>query len=227
VRLARRQHLAYCMALAESGANVTTLAADEQCPDCVFIEDTAVVIGTIALITRPGAASRQLETPPIATVLDAWLKVVHMTEPATLDGGDVMCVGETIYVGRSARTNAAGIESLTSVFGGPRREVVALDLPPGVLHLKCVCSPLGDNRILLADDSLPASVFRSGCAIVRVPADETYAANAVTIGNHVVIADGFPRTHAALLADGFKVHPVPVSEVRKADGSLTCQSIVF
>jgi dimethylargininase len=94
-----------------------------------------------------------------------------------------------------------------------------------VLHLKCVCSPLGDDRILLAEQSIPRDVFRA--AVVSVPASETYAANAVAIGRHVIVAEGYPRTHEALTAAGFTVHAVPTSEVRKADGSLTCQSIVF
>lgn len=226
VAVARRQHLVYCRALAECGAIVTTLPTDERCPDSVFIEDTAVIVGTQALITRPGAPARRLETESVATMLAAWLTVIPMTEPATLDGGDCMLVGRTMFVGRSARTNAAGIAQLAHAFAPLGIDVVPIELPPGVLHLKCVCSPLGDDRILLADDSIDRAAFR-GVAIVAVPAEETYAANAVAIGTHVIVAAGFPRTHEALAGAGFTLHPVPFSEVRKADGSLTCQSIVF
>ncbi len=226
VAVARRQHLIYCRALAECGAIVTTLPTDERCPDSVFIEDTAVIVGTRAVITRPGAPSRRLETDSVASMLASWLTVIPMTEPATLDGGDCMLVGRTMFVGRSARTNAAGISQLALAFGTHGIEVVPIDLPPGVLHLKCVCSPLGDDRILLADDSIDRAAFR-GVAVVAVPAEETYAANAVAIGTHVIVAARFPRTHEALVKAGFKLHPVPWSEVRKADGSLTCQSIVF
>ncbi len=226
VAVARQQHRQYCMALAECGATVTTLPVDDRCPDSVFVEDTAVVVGSQALITRPGAASRQLETAAVATVLGAWLDVVPMTEPATLDGGDCMLVGRTMYVGRSARTNAAGIAQLARTFAPRGVEVVQVELPPHVLHLKCVVTPLGDHRILLAEDSIDRAVFRD-LEIVWVPAEETYAANAVAIGAHVIVADGYPRTHDALVAASFVVHPVPCSEVRKADGSLTCQSIVF
>jgi len=226
VALARQQHLKYCMALAECGAAVTTLPPDERCPDSVFVEDTAVVIDGQALITRPGAPSRQLETEAVATRLDAWLNVLTMTEPATLDGGDCMVVDRRLYVGRSARTNAAGIAQLARAFATRGLEVVEVDLPPGVLHLKCVTSPLGGGRILLAEGSLDRAVFRD-LEIVWVPADETYAANAVAIGEHVIIAEGFPRTRAALVAAGLQPRAVPCSEVRKADGSLTCQSIVF
>jgi dimethylargininase len=226
VALARQQHLQYCMALAECGATVTTLPVDERCPDSVFVEDTAVIVDKQALITRPGAPSRQLETEAIAIRLDAWLNVVPMEEPGTLDGGDCMLVGRTMYVGRSARTNAAGIAQLARAFAPRGVDVVQVELPPGVLHLKCVVSPLGAGRILLADGSIERKAFRE-LEIVAVPAEETYAANVVAIGKHVIVATGFPRTAEVLAAAGFKVHPVPCSEVRKADGSLTCQSIVF
>jgi dimethylargininase len=174
----------------------------------------------LPLITRPGAPSRRAETPAIADALRAHVELVTMEQPATLDGGDCMRVGDTIYVGRSASTNAAGIARLAEVFG----KVVAIDVPPGILHLKCVCSPLDEQRILLADDSLAPSLFDA--QVVRIPVEETYAANAVAIGKHIIVADGFPRTHEALDRAGFTLHPVPTSEVRKADGSLTCQSLI-
>ncbi len=104
--------------------------------------------------------------------------------------------------------------------------VVAVDLPPHVLHLKCVAAPLGDDRVLIARGTLAAEVF-AGCAAVWVPADEAYAANAVALGRGVIVSDGFPRTREALERAGFAVHAVPTSEVRKADGSLTCLSILL
>jgi dimethylargininase len=221
VALAREQHGAYCRALAACGVHVVVIAADERCPDCCFVEDTAVIAGDRAVITRPGAPTRRAETPAIAAALRDHVEIVEMPEPATLDGGDCMRVGNTLYVGRSARTNAAGIAFLASAL--PLR-VVAIDMPPHVLHLKCVCSPLDDERILLADESLDAALFDA--AIVRVPVDETYAANAVAVGRSVIVADGFPHTADAIARAGFVVHGVPTSEVRKADGSLTCQSLI-
>jgi dimethylargininase len=223
VALARVQHAEYCTALEAMGLEITRIAADEACPDCCFVEDTAVVTAGIGLVTRPGAASRRPEIEPIATALGVHLPIARMLEPATLDGGDCMRVGRTIYVGRSARTNAEGIARIAEVFAP--LQVVAVELRD-VLHLKCVCSPLGGDRMLLARETLPASTF-PGADIVWVPASETYAANAVAVGNHVVIADGFPHTRDALAAAGFEIHPVATSEVRKADGSLTCQSIIL
>jgi dimethylargininase len=149
-----------------------------------------------------------------------------MNAPETLDGGDCLRLGATLYVGRSARTTAAGIERLATVFASRGLRVVGVDLPPAILHLKCVCAPLGDDRVLLAEGTLPASVF-GAARIVWVPAEEAYAANAVAIGSHVLVAAEYPRTHDALRAAGFTLHPVPTSEVLKADGSLTCQSILI
>ncbi len=222
VALARQQHAAYRHVFTAAGVQEIVVRADEECPDCVFVEDTAVIVDGIALITRPGAPSRQPESGPIAAALAPYLDLVHMQAPATLDGGDVMCAGSRIYVGRSARTNGEGIATLAHTFG--RDRVVAIDLPPGVLHLKCVVSPLDDGAILLADDSLAHELF-AGLEIVRVPREETYAANAVALLACVIVAEEYPRTIAAIDAAGHSVWPVPTSEVRKADGSLTCQSL--
>lgn len=225
VPLARAQHAAYRAAVEACGAVVTELPADEQLPDGVFVEDTALVAGGLALIARPGAPSRRGEPRAVAAELARHLPLAWMEEPATLDGGDCMRLGRTIYVGRSGRTNAAGAARVEAVLAPRGFRVVVVEMPPEVLHLKCVCSPLGDGRVLLAERTLPAALFDA--EIVWVPAEERYAANAVAVGDHVIAAAEYPRTLAALAAAGLRVHPVPTSEVRKADGSLTCQSILF
>ena len=225
VRLAREQHAAYRAALEASGAAVAELPADARFPDCVFVEDTAVVAGGLALISRPGAPSRRGEIEAVAAELARHLEIARLSEPATLDGGDCMLLGATLYIGRSARTNAVGVAAAEALLGPRGVRVVAVELPPGVLHLKCVCSPLGADRVLLAEGSLPPDLFDA--EIVWVPAEEQYAANAVAIGDHAITAAEYPRTRAALESAGFRVHPVSTSEVRKADGSLTCQSILL
>jgi dimethylargininase len=225
VALARKQPAAYCEELEVIGVAVTRLPADERFPDCVFVEDTAVVAGDVALITRPGADARRGETEAVAAELARHVGLARVAAPATVDGGDCMRLGDTLYIGRSARTNAAGIARVTEVFARRGIDVVALDLPPGVLHLKCVVSPLADGRVLLADGTLPPELFDG--KVVSVPADESYAANCVCIADHVILAAEYPRARDAVSAAGFRVHLVPTSEVRKADGSLTCQSIVF
>lgn len=220
VALARAQHRAYRAALEAMGLEVTVLPADEALPDCCFIEDTAVVAGGAALITRPGAPSRRNETAATEAAL-AGLRLRKMEAPATLDGGDVMRVGKTFFVGRSARTNADGFAALAAAF--PDHRVQAVELPPGVLHLKCVCSPLGDGRVLLAE----RTVELPGVEVVPIPWEERDAANVVSVGRHAVAPAEFPRALEVLSRAGFTVHPVPTTEVRKADGALTCQSIVI
>jgi dimethylargininase len=201
------------------------LPADERFPDGCFVEDTAVVVGDVALVTRPGAISRRGEVDAVAAALAPHIALERMTAPATLDGGDCLRLGATIYVGRSARTDEAGVAALRAVAAGRGVEVVAVPLAAGVLHLKCVCARLDDDTVLLADDSLDPAIF-GGARIVRVPAAETYAANALAVGGAVLISDGHPRTADAVTAAGFRVIPLPTSEVRKADGALTCLSIL-
>jgi len=225
VPLARAQHAAYRAALEASGAEVVSLPADERFPDCVFVEDTAVIVDGLALITRPGAPSRRGEPEAVAAALSPHLELAFLEDPATLDGGDCLRLGRTLYIGRSGRTNAAGIAGAHAVLAPRGFRVIAVELPPDVLHLKCACSPLPDGRVLLAEGTLPAALFDA--AIVSVPFEDRYAANAVALGDHVIAAAEHPRALAALAAAGLRVHPVPTSEVRKADGSLTCQSILF
>ena len=224
--LARAQHAAYRAALAAAGATVELLAADEACPDCCFIEDTAVIAGGLALITRPGAPSRRAEPAAVAAALAGRIDVAHLPAPATLDGGDCLLLGDTLHIGRSARTTPAAIAHAATLLAPRGLRVVALDLPPGVLHLKCVASPLADGRLLLARDTIPASSF-TAADVVWVPAEEAYAANAVSLDTHVLVSAGFPRTHDALDRAGFTVHPVATTEFRKADGSLTCLSLLL
>jgi dimethylargininase len=223
VERARQQHAAYCVALSRLGVDVITLDADDGLPDCCFVEDTAVVAGGIGLVTNPGAASRSGEVRDVALALENLVRVVRMRAPATLDGGDCMRVGKTIYVGRSARTNAAGIEALARSF--PSFRVISIDLPPGVLHLKCVCAPLDDERITLVE-SMPRELFR-GVDVVLVPESESYAANVLAIRRNVLVPEGFPRTAEAIARAGLEPIPIATSEFRKADGALTCLSILL
>jgi dimethylargininase len=225
VAAARAQHAGYRGALAEAGLTVVNLAADDASPDCCFIEDTAVVAGGVALITCPGAPSRRPEVDPVAVALSAYMPIERMQAPATLDGGDCMLVGTTLYVGRSARTNEAGVARLTDVMQPRGVRVVAIEMSPEILHLKCVCSSLGD-RVLLAEGSIDPAVF-GDAAIVSAPADDPFAGNAVAVGDRVLATADSVRTHAALRAAGYRVIAVATPEMRKADGALTCLSIVL
>ena len=231
VQRARAQHAAYVEALRALGLEVVSLPADDAFPDCCFIEDCALVAGGVALITRSGAASRRGEVTEVARELSRHLgvgrvgRVVTMEAPATLDGGDCMRIGARIYVGRSARTNAEGVSRVRAVFAPLGFDVVEVPLAD-VLHLKCVCSPLPGERVLLADGALPRALF-DGLEVVTIPESESYAANCLSHGEGAIIAEGFPHTRAALERLGLRVIALETSEMAKADGSLTCLSILF
>lgn len=225
VARARAQHADYVRALAAAGVEVVAVAADEACPDCCFIEDVAVLLGDVALVTCPGAPSRRGEVDPVAAALATRLEVVRMSAPATLDGGDCLRIGSTIYVGRSSRSNREGIARLAEEAGARGLAVVPVDMPPGVLHLKSVCSPLGEDTVLVAEGGIPPATF-AGARVLVAPAAERHAANAVVVGGIALVAAGAPATHALVDAAGLSPVPVDTSELRKADGALTCLSIV-
>ena len=225
--LALQQHALYVEALRWLGLEVVPLAPLDVHPDACFVEDTAVVFGDSALSTRPGAPTRRDETPTVASALsDLGLSLTRMEAPTTLDGGDVLRVGNTFFVGRSDRTNQAGIDALLAfaISVDPMARVIPVDMPPGLLHLKCEVSALGDDAILIVDDlplDLPRDIRR-----VNIPRAEAFAANAVANGSRVLIAADHPRTAEALVATGFSPQPLVTSEFKKAAGSLTCLSVL-
>jgi dimethylargininase len=221
---AQSEHAAYASGLAWLGLDVGTVAADESCPDCCFIEDTAVLAGGVAVTTRPGAASRRAEVAPVAAALARHLQVLSLAE-GTLDGGDCMRLGKRLFVGRTARSNEAGIRALARLLEPYGVSVTSLAVPEHVLHLKCVCSPLDDERFLLAEGTLAPEAF-AGAHALLVPAQEAYAANVVAHGKRVLVADGFPRTRELLERAGFEALAIDNRELRKADSALTCLSIV-
>ena len=223
VALARAQHAAYVDGLGWLGYRVATIAGDDAFPDGCFVEDTAVVADGAALVTRSAALERRGEAAGVAEALALHLRVHRMDAPATLDGGDVLLLGRQLFVGRSARTNDAGIARLADVFMPLGFEVVPV--PVGrLLHLKCACSPLGEDRVLCAEGALPLRTF-GAAQLISVPATEAYAANAVARADRVLVSAGHPRTRGALEAAGFSVRALDTTEVRKADGALTCLSL--
>lgn len=224
VARAREQHRAYVSALRSFGVAVEELPPDDAYPDCCFVEDCAVVARGVALITNPGAPSRRGEPPAVRGALARRLRIETMAAPATLDGGDCLVAEDRILVGLSARTNAAGVARLREVFAPLGLRVVPVELGD-VLHLKCVCSSLGGCRVLVAEGLLPDAPFE-GLDVVSIPREEAYAANVVAVGKSVLAPAGFPATHERLRRAGYHVVPIDNSETRKADGSLTCLSII-
>lgn len=222
--LARVQHQEYERALASLGCTVRRLPADETMPDSVFIEDTAVVLPEIAILARPGAESRRLEVSAVAAALEPMRGLVHIGSPGTLDGGDVLVVGRTIFVGRSTRTNDAGVEQLRAAVA-PFGYAVDPVSTSGCLHLKSAVTAIDERTVVINPRWVSRQPFEA-CRQIDVDPSEPGAANVVSVGGEVIAAVSFPRTCARLEEHGIRVIRVDASELAKAEGALTCCSIL-
>ena len=222
--LARRQQEDYRARLEEGGFEVVLLPADEAHPDCAFVEDTAVVVGEAALITRPGHPSRRGEVGPVAEALARRVSVSVMEAPATLDGGDVLRVGRRLFVGVSERSNAAGRAALEHFAAPLGMEVLPVPLRR-VLHLKSAASALDDTTVLVFPDAMDPAAL-TGLGVVAVGGDDPEAANVVRLPDgRILVAAHLPQSAAAVSAAGFTPVACDVSEFARADGGLTCLSL--
>jgi len=222
---AREQHARYAGTLAKLGCRVEVLPPLPENPDAVFVEDTAVVLDEIAVITRPGAESRRSEVDSTAAALGAYRRLAYIEAPGTLDGGDVLRVDRTLYVGRSARSDASGIEQLRRHVKPHGYRVEAVDVR-GCLHLKTAVTQVAPQLLLINPAWVEERVF-SGMEFIHVDRAEPPAANAVLIGSDVIYPHSFPRTRARLELAGLTVHGVYMSETEKAEGGVTCCSLIF
>ncbi|MBI2836776.1 MAG: hypothetical protein HYX75_00540 [Acidobacteria bacterium] len=221
---ARTQHAAYVGTLAELGVDVHQLPSDEACPDCCFVEDTAVVIGAIAVLTCPGAVSRRAEVEGVASSLRRWCTIYPMHLPATLDGGDVLRAGDNLFVGLSGRTNDEGAAFLEKA-AATEGVVTTTVKVRGGLHLKSSCSLVAPATMVYLDSAIDPAPFRDA-GLRCIPVSEQYGANALLVGDAVLVSSAAPRTAEMLAgAEGIDVRLVDVTELHKADGALTCLSI--
>ena len=224
VAAARRQHHAYREALTAGGFRVRAVAADEAHPDSPFIEDTAVVIADRALITRPGHRSRRGERAGVAAALEPLVSLTHLEGPATLDGGDVLQVGRTVFVGRSARTNSDGIAALDRFAVAAGRSVVPVEVA-GVLHLKSAVTALDANTVLAAEAMAGSPAF-ADVRVLPAPPGDPEAANVVRLPDgRLLVAAHHDATAVLLEAEGYGVARCDVSQFAKAGGGLTCLSL--
>ena len=226
VTRANAQHAAYRQALVDAGAQIVILPALDALPDAMFVEDTAIVLDELAIIAPMGAPSRQPETAAIADTLKAYRPVHALTPPATLDGGDVLHVGRTLYVGQTPRTNRAALDQLRVLLKPFGYEVMGVPVTK-CLHFKSGCAAIGD-RVLVNPDWVAPSVF-AGHEIVTVDPTEPWGANVLAIGHTVLIPASAPRTRDRLRAAlaGIDVVAVDVSELQKAEAGVTCMSILI
>jgi dimethylargininase len=222
---AAAQHRSYRETLEACGARVVTLPPAEGLPDSVFVEDTAVVLDEVAVLTRPGAGSRRDEVGLIEPEVARLRSVVRVEAPATLEGGDVLRLGRTLYVGLSPRTNAEGAAALRRLAAPHGYEVLAVELR-GCLHLKTGCSGLDDATVLVNPAWVDAAAFR-GREVVHVDASEPWAANVLSVAGSVCVSAAFPRTAEMLAGRGYDVRAVEVTEFAKAEGGMTCMSLLF
>lgn len=222
--LAVEQHRQYERVLAELGCTIRRLPPLPDLPDSVFVEDTAVVLPEMTVITRPGAASRRPEVKSVADAMSQYRQLAFIESPGTLDGGDVLIVGRTIYVGASTRTNADGIRQLAQL-ASPHGYTVRALTTSGCLHLKSAVTQVAEDAILVNPDWVDVSAFGE-MRRIEVHPDEPFAANSLWIDASVVYPGGFDETSARLSKAGIDLRIVETSELQKAEGGVTCCSLI-
>lgn len=222
---ARQQHTAHCNALRSHGLEVITLEANRGFPDAVFTEDPAVVVDEVAIMTHMAVESRWGESAAIEAALTPYREIVHMAPPACLDGGDVLQVGKRLFVGQSTRTNRAGTRALTDMLTPYGYHIIPVPVR-GCLHLVTGATALDEATILAATDWIDTAPFE-GFRILPVPRDEGPAANILPLDGAILMAAGYPQTADLVAGEGYQVELIDNSELEKAEGSLTCLSLIF
>lgn len=225
ILVAEQQHRAYEQCLAALGCEIHSLPAEPDLPDSVFVEDAAVVLDEVAIIARPGAESRRREIASIAEALRPYRELRSISAPATLDGGDVLRVGRKIYVGLSSRTSNLGLEQIRE-FLGPHGYCVEGVAVKGCLHLKSAVTQVSARSLLINPHWVSPAAFAT-MHLIEVAPTEPFAANALCVGETVLYPAAFAATLARLERNGLRVAGVDVSELSKAEGAVTCCSVVF
>jgi dimethylargininase len=223
--LALQQHQQYQVDLSDLGCEVITVPTAPGLSDSVFIEDTAIVLDEIAVMCRPGVESRRPEVAGVEDVLRQYRTIASIQSPGTLDGGDLLRIGKIIYAGLSTRSNQSGIEQLRRIVAdyGFSVETVATTK---CLHLKSAVAEVAPGLLLINPDWISRPAFKD-CELVDVDTEEAHAANALLVGRHLIYPSSFPRTMEKLVARGIEVNPVDLSELQKAEGAVTCCSLIF
>jgi dimethylargininase len=223
--IARAQHQEYVNALAEVGCQVIELPAETDLPDSVFVEDTAIILPEVAVITRPGADSRKTETESIIRALSHYRALAHVTAPATIDGGDVLVLGKNIYVGKSTRSNDSAILQMQNLLDGYGYKVIGVDMHD-CLHLKTAVTRVDENTLLINPKWVDTFHFKA-FDWIEVDPSEPFAANCLPINDKVIFPTSFTKTRAKLEARGYKIQAVNVDELAKAEGAVTCCSLII
>lgn len=223
------QHSAYCQALRECGLALTMLEADLRHPDSTFVEDAAVITPRGAILTRPGAASREGEVAAIRSTIESFYpQMLQIDAPGTLDGGDICEAGDHFFLGLSHRTNEAGAEQLATHLASQGYTSSTIDVRQmtSILHLKSGISYVGENGMVVMEEMAENPAF-AGYDLIKVSVEESYGANCVRVNDRVLVAEGFPKLTGELIQRGFNPMPLDMSEFQKMDGGLSCLSLRF
>ncbi len=219
-----REHAAYVSALESVGVSVETLPALDAFPDALFVEDTALVFRGAAILLRPGAPTRRGEAAEMATTLERNFERVLRLEDGTAEGGDVLTTPRAVFIGASARTSVAGATALVSLLAQIGQQGVVVSTPPNVLHLKSDCSMLDEEAILCTPRLAAAEPFPA-FRLILTPEGEEGAANALRIGDAVLLSEGYPKTAELLAHAGYRVAILDTREIAKIDAGLSCMSL--
>ena len=226
LNIARAQHQEYVYTLAKIGCQVIELPEQPDLPDSVFVEDTACILPEVAVITRPGADSRKPETETIIQALSSHRPLVHVTAPATIDGGDVLVLGKNIYVGLSTRSTPEAISQLLGLLDNYGYKAIGVELK-NCLHLKTAITRVDENTLLINKNWVDAAYF-TNYELLEVDPSEPFAANCLPVIDSVIYpAAAFPRTQEKLTQKGFNVVNVNLDELAKAEGAVTCCSLII
>jgi dimethylargininase len=220
-----QQHHTYRQALLSLGLDIVVLPPEPAYPDAYFVEDPAIITPKIAVITRPGAPSRQGEEETIEPILKYYRPLAHITSPGTLDGGDVLMVGEHFFIGFSERTNNEGVSQLSTILSRAGYTCDIIPITSG-LHLKSSVNFIGENTLLITEDLASNQAFSSYRKII-VDEEEAYAANTLWVNHVLLTPKGYPKVYQKLTRLGMRIIELDVSEVQKMDGGLTCMSLRF
>jgi dimethylargininase len=225
LNIARAQHCEYVNALKALGCNVVELPAEADLPDSVFVEDAAFILPEVAVITRPGADSRKPETESIIHALTPLIKLVRVQEPATVDGGDVLVLEKRIYIGLSTRSNQAAVDQLNEMLCDYGYSVTGVNLHD-CLHLKSAVTRVDEKTLLINKDWVDPKYFEN-FDFIEVDPSEPYAANCLPVAGSIIFPTAFPKTRSRLEERRYHVVAVDVSELAKAEGAVTCCSLII
>lgn len=225
VALARRQHAEYCETLRKLGLKLVWIDSDDTLPDSCFVEDTAVIFGERAVICNMSVESRVNEVTEVAKMMEKLKDTCYIKPPATIDGGDVLKIEDTVFVGLSARTNVQAVQQLRKILEDSNFKMVPVKLC-NVLHLKSACTHLGKKHVIISKGFFDTDILRDFRKIV-VPRGEEYAADCLSINGTILMAKGYPKTKKLIEREGFLVKELEMSEFRKGEGALTCLSIIW